>query len=193
MEKLNTPRVKISCTADDGELLDLECDSLAIGAKVVLIQNIWIEGALVNGSTGILESIVYEEGKLDTSMPAVINVRFDKYRGSYPKGQKSVPIVPVVLIADALKGENYKQLPIRLNYSSTIHKAQSRTIEKAVVDFSHCYNIAHAIAFVAISRVPKLTSLALATPLSLDQFDPDNDKMLQGMLKEENRLRQLSI
>ena len=43
-----------------------QCDTvenltLCIGAKVMLIQNIWVELGLVNGTSGTIEDIIWKE------------------------------------------------------------------------------------------------------------------------------------
>lgn len=54
---------------------------LSIGCKIMLRKNLWTEGKLVNGSTGIVHAIIYAKDECSPSIPLYILVKFDDYKG----------------------------------------------------------------------------------------------------------------
>ncbi len=71
---------------------------LARGARIMLRANLWTEVGLVNGSMGIIQEILYEEGQRPPSLPNVILIEFNDYTGSAittVKGKKLVSILPI--------------------------------------------------------------------------------------------------
>ncbi len=66
--------------------------------------------------------------------------------------------------------DRYEQLPLRLGWALTIHRAQGRTLEKVFVDLSRGA-FAAGQAYVAISRVTRLEGLLLRSrPRARDFF-----------------------
>ncbi len=58
----------------------------------------------------------------------------------------------------------FKQLPLRLAWAMTVHKAQGLTIDKLYIDFSRGM-FAHGQAYVALSRARSLEGLRISRPL----------------------------
>ena len=58
----------------------------------------------------------------------------------------------------------FKQVPLRLAYAVTIHKAQGLTLEKVFIDFDRGM-FAHGQAYVAFSRARSLEGLEISRPL----------------------------
>jgi ATP-dependent DNA helicase PIF1 len=79
-----------------------QCDTvqnltLCIGAKVMLTQNIWVELGLVNGTTGTVEDVVWEEHtNVKKDQPQALLIAVDGYSGpalfTQQGGRKVIPI-----------------------------------------------------------------------------------------------------
>ena len=69
---------------------------LSIGSRVMLLENIWTERGLQNGSFGTVEDVVWPPGTVDPRRepPSAILIRFDEYtgRGIRPDTSPAVPI-----------------------------------------------------------------------------------------------------
>jgi len=133
----------------------------AITAKVMLIQNVWQNANLVNGSIGTIYDIIYEKGVAPPSQPLFILVDFPNYSGKpfIAAHPKLVPIVPVSFsfVTTDNKTVTRKQMPLMLAYGLTIHKAQGSQFDKCVVEIGDSDPSIHpGLAFVALSRCRKL-------------------------------------
>ena len=130
---------------------------VAIGAQVMLTSNINPESGLVNGSRGV----VVGYGPTDSSPAKEDKVSLDP-----------TLLVPVVQFKNGLRcpiehihwevpdfpGVMRKQIPLRLAYAVTIHKAQGATLDCALVDVGG-NTFEYGQAYVALSRVKDLESL----------------------------------
>ena len=132
---------------------DLE---LKLGARVMVLRND-PEGRWVNGSLGTVsgfdgDSVLVEiEGRTRLIEPAA----WEKYRYSVdPKTEK---------VKREVVG-TFKQVPLRLAYAVTIHKAQGLTLDRVFIDFDHGM-FAHGQAYVAFSRARNLEGLEISRPL----------------------------
>ncbi len=106
---------------------------LAHGARVMLTCNLWVEVGLVNGAIGTVVAICYRSGG-PPDLPIAVMVKFDSYRGpTFSDG--SVPIVPLrrTWYASGVQCSRL-QLPLKLSWAVTIHKAQGMTLDKAVIN-----------------------------------------------------------
>ena len=91
-----------------------QCDTienlaLCIGVKVMLIQNIWIELGLVNGTTGIVKDVIqkgYADIKKD--QPQLLLIIVDGYNGpalfTWQDSKKVVPIFSVLYEWEGIRG-----------------------------------------------------------------------------------------
>ena len=119
-------------SSDDASGLELVV-SLAHSARLMLISNLWVETGLVNGAMGTVKAIFYQrEGPPD--LPLAVMIKFDCYSGP-TLHDGSVPIIPVRrtwLHSGAACSR--LQLPLKLAWAVTIHKAQGLTLDRVVVD-----------------------------------------------------------
>lgn len=115
------------------------------GARVMLTKNIDTEIGLVNGATG---TIIELKGRYPI-------IKFDN-------GEKRQIEETTWDIEDKRNGDvivTAKQIPLILCWAITIHKSQSLTLEKAVMDLRDCF-CEHQV-YVALSRVRSLSGLYL--------------------------------
>ena len=119
--------------------------TLKVGAQVMLLTNRNPEAGLVNGSRGVI-------------------VSFD--------GEDGVPIVKFLSVTEPVpvprhewedEGETggkviRSQIPLRLAYALTIHKAQGASLDCALVDIGRS-TFEYGQAYVALSRVRNLEGL----------------------------------
>ncbi|KAF2073656.1 hypothetical protein CYY_005041 [Polysphondylium violaceum] len=143
------------------ENLDRDCPAmqkltLKVGAQVVLLRKLEKHDGLVNGSRGVVIDFVKVRSKK----------RFSKF-------YESNPMAPVVLFNDGQKvtippsewgvwsekKASRVQLPLKLAWALTIHKAQGMTLDKVECELSNSF--AHGQSYVALSRVKSLEGLHL--------------------------------
>jgi ATP-dependent DNA helicase PIF1 len=119
---------------------------LRVGAQVMLIYNLDPAEGLVNGSRGVVKRmIVPPEG--GEAVPVVLF----KNGEEVAIGRASWPI-------DDLVGIRRSQIPLRLAYACTIHKAQGSTLDSALIDIGpNVFEFGQA--YVALSRAKSLDSL----------------------------------
>lgn len=111
---------------------------LKIGAQVMLIANLNQEAGLINGSRGVVK----------------------EFSDGLPVVQFASMTVPVKLHqwrAEDVQIER-EQIPLRLAYALTIHKAQGASLDSAFIDIGSS-TFEYGQAYVALSRVRSLDAL----------------------------------
>ena len=181
-------------TEDAGNLY--QSVQLSIGSRVMLLENLWTERGLVNGSFGTVEDIVWPSGTRDarSEPPYAILVRFDTFtgRGIRPETSPAVPILRST--REFLQGTKQctrSQFPLVLAYAITVHKAQGITVDQAVLNISER---AHTpgINYVAVSRVRTLNGILFEDTFNFDQIQParPTPTMLMRLADRQRRLPQ---
>jgi len=138
--------------------------TICIGAKVMLIQNIWVELGLVNGTTGTIKDIIWKEGAdVKKDPPQSLLIAVDKYDGpalfTREDGKKVVPIFPVLREWEGARGTcSRRQFAAALAFAITVHKSQGLTLEWVVLDIKD-KDKTPGLTYVAISRVKKLSGI----------------------------------
>ncbi len=174
---------------DAGGLHPILC--MAQGARVMLTSNLWVDAGLVNGAMGTVAAICYRSGQAPPSLPVSVMVHFDSYPGpTYPDG--TVPIIPVRR-SWSMSGVHCSrlQLPLKLAWAVTIHKAQGLTLDRVVIDVGK-KEFSSGLTFVACSRVRHLSDLLFDPPFPFQRVaNLSKSKRLQERLSEDSRLEQL--
>ena len=119
------------------------------GARVMMLSNEHIEQGISNGSIGTVIGTVLSDPlvKFDNGCKITIN------RKKIPINIKDPETRKIVKVAEI------SQIPLRLAYAITSHKAQGMTLEKVDIDFKHFF--APFQAYVALSRCKTLDSLKI--------------------------------
>ena len=137
---------------------------LARGARVMLTSNLWTDAGLVNGAMGTVQAICYQSGG-PPSLPLAVMVRFDKYWGP-TLHDGSVPIVPQRRTwMQGGSACSRLQIPLKLAWAVTIHKAQGLTLDKVVIDIGK-KEFSAGLTFVACSRVRRLSDIMFDPPFA---------------------------
>jgi ATP-dependent DNA helicase PIF1 len=114
---------------------------LALGAQVMLVTNIDTDCGLANGSRGVLV------GYSEAGFPVV------KFRNNITH-----IIEPATWQLPDFEHIYRSQIPLRLAYAITCHKAQGATLDCALIDIGPS-TFEYGQAYVALSRVKSLDSL----------------------------------
>jgi ATP-dependent DNA helicase PIF1 len=138
---------------------------LKVGAQVMLLININVEGGLVNGSRGVVTKFVRDRSSSD-----VEDCDPDEYTGpvmgigvKFSNGREEVIVSFKQEFRD--DGDNMDvppkafriQYPLRLAYAITIHKSQGLSIDCLEIDLKGCFT--HGQAYVALSRATSFENL----------------------------------
>jgi ATP-dependent DNA helicase PIF1 len=148
--------------------------SLKVGAQVMLLRNLDLEGGLVNGSRGVVVRFV-PAGVDDTSggsatPPTPEAVRWARAQGN--KGGQMVPVVRFLSGAElAIAPASFRtevhgagdcvrvQLPLKLAWAVSCHKSQGLSLDLARVSLDGMF--ATGQAYVALSRVRSMEGLEI--------------------------------
>jgi len=117
--------------------------TLRKGAQVMLLTNKYMEQGLVNGSRGVVE--FFSEG--------IMNYPYVKFRNG-----ETLLVDPHTWPCEDVDGLERQQVPLRLAYAVTIHKAQGATLDCALIDIGK-NTFEYGQAYVALSRVKSLDCL----------------------------------
>jgi len=164
---------------------------LAKGARVMLCSNLWVEMGLVNGAMGTIHAICYNHNGAPPDLPVAVTVLFDNYSGpTLPDG--TVPITPLRRSWSAAGVQCSRlQLPLKLAWAVTIHKAQGLTLSKVAVDIGK-KEFCAGLTFVAISRVRRLTDVLFNPPFPFQRLaNLAKSRRVQERKDEEARLLRL--
>lgn len=135
--------------------------TLKIGAQVMFLNNDadrrWVNGTLgevldfeiIDETTAVL--VRQENGDEDWVTPHT----WEMYRSFYDKDEKRLEQESVGA---------YTQMPLRLAWAVTIHKAQGKTFSRVVIDFGRGA-FASGQAYVALSRCRTFQGITLKKPL----------------------------
>lgn len=122
---------------------------LRTGARVMLLLNKEIDLGLINGSMGTVEEL----------LPGAVTVKFDN-------GIKYTVMQEVVsrIVVNKQEIARREQIPLRLAWAVSIHKAQGLTLDRVYIDCQGMFEAGQV--YVALSRVRGMEGLTLVN------FDP---------------------
>jgi hypothetical protein len=100
---------------------------IAVGARVMITNNIWTEQGLINGSFGIIKHILFDNNVRPPNLPSGLIIQMDHpYSGPHLPGLPRHIILPTIELTSNLSTTIYKreQFPISLAWSITTYKCQ---------------------------------------------------------------------
>lgn len=130
--------------------------TLKVGALVVFVKN---ADKWHNGSMGIVRNMTQREitVQLLSDSRDIVSVRPEKWEKIEYSRDENDRLVETEV-------GSYRQFPLSLGYSMTIHKAQGKTLDAVVVDISRGA-FAHGQTYVALSRTRRASDMHIAVPL----------------------------
>ena len=134
---------------------------LKVGAKVILIRNDttlrrWVNGTLATVSRIEGERVWIKIGPaLDGAEHELEPIAWESIRFAYDTAKDEITRTVV---------GTFSQLPVRLAWALTIHKAQGLTLDRVYIDLGRGA-FAHGQTYVALSRCRTLEGLRLGRPL----------------------------
>ena len=177
------PRKKKTPATEKGTIDNtsyLEKLELKEGARVVLVNNIDLPDGLVNGAPGKVLNFVYRKLRGETEIIAVIVEFEDPEIGRQcrkdninihddVKNKNGVPVFKDFFYYKS-KGRGsskrggkdlwLKQVPLTLNYASTAHKLQGKTITTDIVVYGS-NNLINGCGYVMLSRAKNINQIYL--------------------------------
>jgi ATP-dependent DNA helicase PIF1 len=179
-----SPKDLSSLKADDRKLIEkMDKDSqyatsltLAVGAQVMLLINKDFELGHMNGSRGVIT------GFTEARLPIV------QFKNGEP-----VTIDKHSWESNEKLGLTRKQIPLRLAYAITIHKAQGATLDSALIDIGRS-TFEAGQAYVALSRVKSLEGLYIwdIDPLAF-RTHPKVSQFYKNLVISEKTYRGLDV
>ena len=181
------------------EFMGLESELiLRVGSRVMYKINTCTKAGLANSSMGTVVAICYKTG-VPPALPDFIVVDFDDYSGPrWCENQndgidrrKWVPVVPVTRLHDSIKTYARRQLPITVSFGITIHKSQSLTLEKSILDIGT--KAVRGLSYVAYSRHRNLKD-SLVEPFPYSRLLKEASlKGFADLKAEDARLKKLTL
>jgi hypothetical protein len=151
--------------------------TLKPAARVMLLTND-ADDRWVNGSMGTVARVDARTGTVAVRLDdgAEVDVEPHTWEAAYNRWDGEAGAI----VRETLG--TFTQLPMRLAWAVTIHKAQGKTFDRVVVDFERS-TFEHGQAYVALSRARSLDGLGLARPMRATDVRLDRSvvKFLTGI------------
>ncbi|XP_050409728.1 uncharacterized protein LOC126824539 [Patella vulgata] len=121
---------------------------IGIDARVMLIKNLNVSDGLTNGCFGKVTYI-----SMDNDKPKIIYVKFDDervgtiLRRENKRSNDDIPegCTPIEIQEEKVnyRGDIRRQFPLKLSYSTTVHKVQGLSLNSAVVSLKKIFSPGH--------------------------------------------------
>jgi ATP-dependent DNA helicase PIF1 len=161
----------------------------------MLTQNIWVGPGLVNGTTGIVEDVVWKEhADIKKDQPQALLIAVDGYNGpalyTQQDGRKVTPVFSILHEWEGASGSCLRrQFPVTLAFALTMHKSQGLTLNRVVLDIKDKDNTA-GLTYVAVSRVKKLLGIMFECGFNQERFQPSTSKAKEARQEDFVRRQQ---
>lgn len=144
---------------------------LGKNVPIFLTRNLIVQCNLVNGSTGYVEELYFENKK--QPLPTFITIRIPKYHGIRLAEDGSIPITSLeetVWCPHSLKTIKVTYYPIKNNQSRTVYKIQGCTLDSVVVDLNGFRVNDTPALYTALSRCTSIDKLLIHSKRPLKDF-----------------------
>lgn len=138
------------------------------GCRVLLIKNLDVSLGLVNGSIGTVKDFI--NNKVVVEFDNGVTERIGKIEWELEMDNSKIVAT---------------QIPFMLAYSITIHKSQSLSLDKAILDLADCF--CNHMVYVALSRVRSLEGVYLHS------FDQKKITVNQKLLDFINEIETIKV
>lgn len=122
------------------------------GAKVVICAN-HPEGNYQNGTRGTVKKITASTVLVETDNNKQVIIEKHKWTKHYYDVGHDGRLIK-------MEGDVFEQLPLKLGYAITFHKAQGMTLDEIAIDVGSNGCFSHGQLYVGLSRVRDLTNLS---------------------------------
>jgi ATP-dependent DNA helicase PIF1 len=157
--------------------------ALSIGCKLMVLENIWTERGIVNGTQCRLYDVVWPDGsnptKDEPDQPLCLLIAVPKRNYTGPSIEQftwrttDYAVIPLYRSQRDfyLSGQtrHRSQFPVCLAYALTIHKAQGMTMDKVALDLSIGKKDS-ILFYVACSRVKRIGDILFEQPFDHDRI-----------------------
>ena len=171
--------------------------------------------SVVNGSRGIVQDLVFEEGAKLPALPLIVWTEIDTYTGPsfFPNGSgrdKWFPIRPIThtwwsnkkkgtdVEVETMDGNDWEEnsrtmLPMKLCWALTIWKAQGQTMRSKIVLHLGSKEKDHGLTYTAFSRATRFSNVGIydgfATIRITDKIKQQGK--MEGRIREEKRYQKI--
>ncbi|MCY4380584.1 MAG: AAA family ATPase [Proteobacteria bacterium] len=152
-----------------------------VGAQIMLLNND-SEGRWVNGSIATITSVGGQEKECVTArlqdsgeMCVITPYKWEIYKYLFNNGRVTTEEVG-----------SFKQLPFRLAWAITIHKSQSKTFDRVLINMGSRGAFAYGQTYVALSRCRSFEGIELTVPIRRKDITVD-PKIVSFMASLEER------
>jgi hypothetical protein len=163
---------------------------IAIGAVVMVSNNLWSRAGISNGTVGVVVDILFDSPSTLTRLPKVIIVQSSSYKGpSYLQDvANTFPVYPIRKDY-AIKGTHYSrtQFPLSLAWAITIHKSQSLSLPAVYLNIGE-REFSHGLTYVGLSRVIDFLLLSIVGTLDYQRYVKIFDRKVQERVAVEKYL-----
>ena len=125
--------------------------------------------------------LVYNSNEHTPTLPSFVVVEFLHYKGP-PWDASNPTYVPI----SPIKRGTRRQLPLRMEWGLTIHKAKGMTLQNATIDIGNIHR--QGLTFTAISSVKYLSGLCISPSFSFSRYSRMKDNPFVQRKKQEESL-----
>lgn len=179
LAEINTPSMTYKCSAEGS--FEKSTDSpapreleLKPGAMVIFCRN--NPGVWINGTSGIVRGL--SDDRIDVeiiSSGKIVPVGREEWKSYKYEFKRMTGRV------EEIETGSFRQFPLQLGYALTIHRAQGKTLDKAVIEMRHG-TFAHGQLYVALSRTRRKSDMRIMGRICEEDMitDPAITDFLKG-------------
>eukprot|EP00035_Acanthoeca_spectabilis_P017633 m.370369 g.370369 ORF g.370369 m.370369 type:complete len:322 (+) comp16680_c1_seq59:1203-2168(+) len=184
-----------SAKADDAYNLQ-NAVTLAVGARVMVNNNLSVQHGVTNGAFGVVVDIVYAPGSKPPDLPLCVLAQLDGWHGEegvLDGMERVVPIAPFTAEWSTAGGRRLQrvQIPLCLAWSFTVHKSQGQSFDRAHINLgAEEGTLGHTL--VALSRLRSEAGLMLDA-ITLERLRKSGEAGHEELRHELDRLCELVV